>query len=187
MSRLDASSSRQQVQLPAGLTQRERAMYRKIAHCAGVTSIPLAEFDRLWKQKASHARHRVGEIPETGSFRDPGIHLPRDVRRSKRLTQTEASDHKDVDIIGKTSLVATEDLELCLPMNRQKHAVRDVWSRITSEDMRHKTALKKTISASSVTARSQQRAKEVIRYRHTEKTQEHRTQDTKSDKKFKRR
>ncbi|GFR64500.1 hypothetical protein ElyMa_001924200 [Elysia marginata] len=182
LSSLDSSSPRQ-IQLPAGLTKRERAMYKKMAQCAGVSSIPLAEFDRLWKQKAFQARHNPTQVSAHASLaiREPGIQTSQDARRATRLRPFEMQDNKEEDMAGKASLVVSEGIELCLPMNRQKHAVRDVWSRITSEDMRHKTALKKIASSVSVASHYhyQQGTKGVARSEKTDKPQGYQAQSIK--------
>ncbi|KAK3691252.1 hypothetical protein RRG08_031516 [Elysia crispata] len=180
MSQLDTSSSRQ-VQMPAGLTQRERAIYRKMLQCAGMNSISLAEFDRLWKQKVSQARHRSNEEPVAlPKNRVPAAHVSQDARRAMRWGQSEAQEYHGESMIGAASLVASRELELCLPMNRQKHAVRDVWSRLTSEDMRHKTALKKTNSAPNVAWQSQHGSKALIKHENMENTHSYRTHATKA-------
>ncbi|RUS78673.1 hypothetical protein EGW08_013561 [Elysia chlorotica] len=188
MSQLDSSSSKQ-VLLPAGLTQRERALYKKLVQCTGMTSIPLAEFDRLWKQKASHSRHRAGHKPVAMTMPTRGIAASHpDVRRRTRLVQSDAQEYHGEGMMGEASLVVSRDIELCLPMNRQKHAVRDVWSRITSEDVRHKTTLKKAASASNLTTQSQQAPKSLIRQENLEHSQAYRTQAKKavSDRSYKR-
>ncbi|GFN88096.1 hypothetical protein PoB_001460200 [Plakobranchus ocellatus] len=177
MSRLDTSASRH-VLLPAGLSHRERSMYKKMVRCAGLSSMTLAEFDRALGQRIAHTRSRscsrsAGKTLDTNS-------PSQDMRRPGKEAQLESFHDRREIRTDEPPVISTDDLELCLPMNRQKHAVRDAWSRIISDDMRHKMELKKTSSTPNASTQSYHRGKEPSRHGRNDREHEDRGLHTSS-------
>lgn len=166
LSRLDPSLSKQ-IQMPAGLSKREKAMYKKMAQCAVMTSMSLAEFDRQRKRKIERKPTMLISSNEISSTEPQGLqslatHSTQNAKRGIRSHFLKTHDNKEDWAMPAASLVVSDDLKLCLPMNRQKHAVRDVWSRITSDDMRHKIAIKKTASSQSLTTQNKHMNSSVV-------------------------
>ncbi|KAK6989794.1 hypothetical protein BgiMline_013044 [Biomphalaria glabrata] len=114
--------------LPMGLSREEKEQYKQLLRNSNGVSMTLSELDR----KLADRRYRsIQSVP-----------------KSKGQQEVSATQNED----NNEHLVDVGNWNSCLTINRQKHAARNAWSRVTSEDIKFKrddTAKSKTPTLSA--------------------------------------